>query len=170
LADKFIRNNAGTLTETEATVVSTGASEAGDIVALDASGKIDESVLPTGIGADVGIIEASETLAAGDFVSVWDDAGTTKVRKADASTTGKDAHGFVLDAVTSGQNATVYFEGINNQLTGLTGGVTYFLSESTAGDVVSTAPTGAGEIVQRIGRSFSSTELTFEYAQPIVLV
>ena len=37
--------------EVEATVVSAGAGNAGDVVGLDATGKIDVSVLPTGIGA-----------------------------------------------------------------------------------------------------------------------
>ncbi|RYF41284.1 MAG: hypothetical protein EOO27_46505, partial [Comamonadaceae bacterium] len=37
-------------------------------------------------------------------------------------TTGKEAHGFVLEAVANGAQANVYFEGTNTQVTGQTPG------------------------------------------------
>lgn len=168
MADKYIRNNAGTLTETEATVTSAGAGNAGDIVALDATGKLDTTVMPTGIGADTSVIAASENLAASDFVNIWNDGGTPKVRKADASAAGKQAHGFVLDSVTSGNDANVYHEGHVTGLTGVTAG-DVFLSASVAGGFTSTAPSGTGQVVQRLGVGTSSTTINFEYQQPIVL-
>ena len=73
--------------EVEGTVVSAGAGNAGDIPALDATGKLDMSVMPNGIGADTAIIEASESLTAGDFVNIYNNTGTAIVRKADASQT-----------------------------------------------------------------------------------
>jgi hypothetical protein len=171
MADKYIYNNAGTLTEREATVVSAGAGNAGDIVALDGSGKLDTSVMPTGIGADTASVVSSENLAAGDLVNIWNDAGTVKVRKADATTAGKEAHGFVLAAVTSPANATVYFEGSNTQATGsLTGGVVYLTT--TAGTVSNTAPSGSGNVVQRVGfvtASGSPNTVNFQSGVPIVL-
>jgi hypothetical protein len=166
MADKYIYINAGTLTEREATVTSAGAGNAGDIVALDAAGKLDNSVLPVGIGADTASIAASENLAAGDLVNIHNSTGA-KVRKADATTAGKEAHGFVLAAVTSGQNATVYFEGSNTQVTGLTPGV-LFLSTSP-GVATGTAPSGSGNVVQRVGVATAATSLNFEGSQPIVL-
>ena len=39
---------------------------------------------------------------------------------APVTVSGKEAHGFVLSAVTSGNNATVYFEGTNTVVTVLT--------------------------------------------------
>ncbi len=149
---------------------SAGAGDAGKMVQLDAGGKVAESMMPTGIGADTAVLEASENLAAGDIVNIWDDAGTTKVRKADASGTGMAANGFVIAAAISGANATVYFEGTNNQLTGMTGGNRQFLSATTAGDITPVAPTGTGEIVQIVGKAYSATEMTFEYTNPIELV
>lgn len=166
MADKYIANVAGVLTEVEATVVSAGAGDAGEVVALDGTGKIDNSVLPTGIGADTALIEASENLAAGDFVNIHDSTGP-KVRKADASAVGTKAHGFVLAAVTSGQDATVYFEGTNDQVTGLSIG-DQFLSE-TAGAATATAPTTSSAIVQRVGVAISTTAINVEIQQPIVL-
>lgn len=168
MADKFLRNNAGIVTEKEATVISAGAGNAGQIVALDVTGKLDNSVMPTGIGIKATIAPASEALTAGNFVNLWNDAGTLKVRKADATTSGKYADGFVLAAVAQGNNATVYLEGINTQITGLTGGTQYYLA-TTAGGVTATAPSASGNIVQRIGKGFSATEIGFEPSQPIVL-
>jgi hypothetical protein len=168
MADKYIRNNAGTLTETEATVSSAGAGDAGKIPALDAAGRLDTSMMPAGIGADTATIASSENLAAGDFVNIYNDGGTAKVRKADASTSGKYAHGFVLSSVTAPANATVYFEGPNSGVSGATPGE-IFLSATTAGGFTSTAPTGTGKVVQKIGVATAATNINFEWLAPIVL-
>lgn len=146
----------------------TVASAANKVVKLDASGRLDATVMPVGVGADTAVIVASEALAAGDLVNVWNNAGTANVRKADASVSGKEAHGFVLSAVASSGNATVYFEGTNTQCTGLTPGV-QFLSATTAGKTVSAAPTGTGKVVQRTGFAISATSLNFDACDPIVL-
>jgi hypothetical protein len=168
MADKYIRNNAGVLTETEATVSSAGAGNAGDIVALDSAGRLDQSMMPVGIGADTASIVASENLAAGDFISIYNDGGTAKIRKADASTAGKYAHGFVLSAVTAPAEGLVYFEGPNTAVSGATPGE-IFLSATTAGGFTSTAPTGTGQVVQKIGVATSATAINYEYVAPIVL-
>lgn len=164
---KFIKNNAGTLTEEAALTDSAGSGDANRIPALDASGRLDASFMPSGIGADTKSIASSENLAAGDLVNVWNDAGTSKVRKADATTAGKEAYGFVLAAVTSPANATVYFEGTNAQVTGLTPGPLFL--GTTAGSCVSTAPSGSGNVVQRVGLATEAASMNFEAGQPIVL-
>lgn len=167
MADKYLRNNSGVITELEATVTSSGVSEAGDIVALDGTGKLDVSVLPTGVGPDVAIIATSETLAAGDFVNIWNDSGTPRVRKADATTTGKFAHGFVLAGATHPANATVYFEGANTQLSTVTGGRVYLAT--TAGGWTATAPSASGNVVQAIGVGIATDTINFEPEAPVVL-
>jgi hypothetical protein len=167
MADKYIRNNAGVLTEKEATVVSAGAGDAGEIVALDSTGRIDLTVLPVGIGPDVYEIAASENLAAGDFVNVWNDGGTAKARKADATTDGKQAHGYVLDSVTSGADATVYFEGSNTQVSGATPGPVFLAT--SAGGFTATAPSASGNVVQRLGVAVSATVINFERTLHYVL-
>jgi len=166
MADKYIRNNAGTLTEKEATVVSAGAGDAGEIVALDNTGKLDNSVLPVGIGADTAVVTAGEALAAGDFVNIYNDTGA-KVRKADATTAGKEAHGFVLESVDNGDPATVYFEGTNTQVSGATAGIVFLAT--SAGGFTSTAPSSTGNVVQKLGVAISATAISFEGQQPIVL-
>lgn len=174
MADKFLRVHPtlNTPAELEATVVSTGVAEAGDVVALGDDGKLDLSVMPTGIGADVAVIEASETLAAGDYVNIFDDGGTPNVRKADASAANaaEIAHGFVKDNVTSGANATVYFEGTNDDLTSLTPGTTYVLSHTTPGGVVAqaSATTTPGHSLQVVGVAISTTAINTELGKPII--
>ena len=123
--------------------------------------------MPVGIGADTKVMIASEALAAGDFINVWSDASAFKVRKADATTSGKRAHGFVLSAVASGANATVYFEGENTAVTGMTPGDVFL--GTTAGRGQAAAPTGSGQTVQRIGVATSATSVNFEPSQPITL-
>ncbi len=171
MADKPLQLVNNRVTEVEAKVVSAGAGDAGKVVALDSTGKLDSSVMPTGIGADVAVIEATENLAAGDFVNIYDSTGP-KVRKADATTAaaGKQAHGFVIAGVTSGQNATVYFEGSNGQLSSLTPGATYVLSHTTPGGVtiLASATTTAGHILQPLGVAISTTAVNVEIAKPIV--
>jgi hypothetical protein len=146
---------------------SAGAGDAGKIVALDSSGRIDSTMMPVGVGADTATITTSEALSAGDWVNVWNSTGA-KVRKADATTAGKEAHGFVLVGVGSSASATVYFEGTNTAVTGQTPGPV-FLS-TTAGAGTTTAPSGAGNVVQRIGFATSATSVNFQSQTPITLV
>jgi hypothetical protein len=168
MAEKYIKNNAGQLAEVEATVSSTGATEAGKIVALDGSGKLDVSTLPTGIGATTKVAATTENLSAGMLVNLFNDSGTIKARKADASN-GRRAHGFVLSGSTTPNNATVYLDGTITGLTSLTPGAAYYLSGATAGAATATAPTTAGFISQEIGIALSATEINFEEQQPITL-
>lgn len=165
-AKKFLRLVAGVFTEVAATVTSAGAGSDGDLVALDSTGRLDNSVMPVGIGADTKTIAASEALAAGDWVNVWNSTGA-KVRKADATTAGKEAHGFVLAAVSSGANALVYFEGTNTQVSGQTPGPVYL--QTTAGTGGATIPSASGNVVQNLGVALSATEVNFERGTPVVL-
>lgn len=158
---KFLALVSGRKQEVSPVDSSSGAGDAGKIVALDSTGKIANSMMPVGIGADTKTVPASENLAAGDFVNLWNDAGTLKARKADATASGKEADGFVLAAVTAPANADVYFEGTNTQLTGLTAGARYYLA-TTAGGATTTPPNTAGNVVQYLGRALSATEISFE--------
>ena len=165
-AKKFLRLVNGVLTEIFGVQTSAGAGNAGDLVSLDDSGRIDNSMMPVGIGADTSTISASETLAAGDWVNVWNNSGA-KVRKADATTAGKEVHGFVLSAVTSGNPATVYFEGTNTQVSGQTPGAVYL--QTTAGTGGATIPSASGNVVQHIGVAVSATAVNFERGVPVTL-
>jgi len=168
---KFIKLSAGRLVEEniESVNATVGAGDANKLVRLAGDGKLDPSMMPTGLGADVMTIVASENLSAGDFVNVWNDVGTAKARKADASASGKEADGFVLDAVNSGQNASVYFEGRNTALTGLTIGARYYLSAAAAGQATATPPSASSNVVQFLGRASSATSMAFEATDGVIL-
>lgn len=166
-AKKFLRLVAGVMTEIFGVQASAGAGNAGDIVALDDNGRIDNSMMPVGIGADTASIQASEALSAGDWVNVYNSAGSARARKADATTAGKAADGFVLAAVASGANATVYFEGTNNQVSGQTPGDVFL--QTTPGAGGATVPSTTGNVVQRVGTAVSATAVNFERAAPITL-
>jgi hypothetical protein len=167
MTDKYIGiSPAGALQEVTGTVTSAGGANAGQLVALDANGKLDSTVMPSGIGADTQSIFASEALSAGDMVNVWNNAGTQNARKADASAAGKQAHGFVLSAVSSGANATVYFEGAVIGLSGMTPGATQFLS-ATAGGRTETAPATTNYYLQTVGMARTATIMDFSANSPI---
>jgi len=164
---KYIANIAGTMTEVSGLATSTGAPDAGKIPQLDGAGRIDNSMMPVGIGAVTEAVQASENLAAGDFVNIHNVTGAFRVRKADATTAGKEAHGFVLSAETAGTIATLYCEGTNTSVTGQTPGIV-FLS-TTAGLASATAPSSSGNVVQRIGFASSATSINFQMQSPLVL-
>jgi len=149
----------------QAIASSSGSGDANKIVATGSDGRLSTTLMPTGLGAQTETIVASESLVAGDFVNIHDNAGTRNVRKADNSN-GRPANGFVLDAVSSSASATVYTTGLNNALTGLTPGSPYFLG--TAGAATAT-PASAPNTHQSLGFATSATAILFEYDQPITL-
>ena len=198
-ANKYLKNNAGNAIEETSVDSSAGAGDAGKIVALNASGVLDSTIvnsktssagagdgmkvpaldaaglcdstfMPVGVGADTAPITASEPLTAGDFVNIHISSGI-KVRKADATTAGKEADGFVLASVSSSATATVYFRGSNTAVSGLTAGTEYVLSTTAGGVVaVASAPSSSGNVNQRLGKAASATVLNFQRGMPITLV
>lgn len=162
---KFIKQVSGVLTE-EATGGTGGGTDANKIPNLDSNGQLTMAMMPTGIGADTVQITASEALSAGDYVNIWNSSGP-KCRKADATAAGKEAHGFVLAAVSNAATATIYLEGTNNQHSSLTAGNMYL--STTPGAATATPPSTAGNVIQRIGVAVSATQVSFEPDTPIVL-
>jgi len=167
MADKYLKNNGASYKEVGFLVTSTGASDAGKGVGLNAQGRLDESLMPVGLGADTKQIVAGEALGAGNYVNVYSDSTVFKVRKADGTIEGKFVDGFVLAAFAADDLATVYFEGTNNQLTGQVAGDVFLAT--TAGAGTSTPPSASGNVVQRVGVAISPTEVNFERGMPTVL-
>jgi hypothetical protein len=168
MAQKPLQLVNGKITQVAPVVVSAGAGDSGKIPALDSTGHFDPTLMPPGFGSGVKSIVASENIGAGKYVNIWDDAGTPSVRLADNSNS-REVHGFLLTAVTAASMATVYFEGTNNVLSGLTTGVRYYLS--TAGGETSTPPTFASgaQISQLVGTAISSTEIDTDIDDVVVL-
>lgn len=165
-AKKYIALTAGELTEVAASVASTGAADDGKLVALDATGRIDSTMMPTGIGADTKTGNASEALTAGRLVNFHDVAGVTNVRHADASN-GREAHGYVAAGFALNAVATVFKDGTISGLTGLVAGTSMFLG--TAGASTVTPPTTAGHISQRVGVALDATSMDFEASRKVTL-
>lgn len=165
MPDKYIEVASGRLSQKSAIASSAGAGDAGKIVATAGDGKLDPTLMPTGFGEDAATFNAAETLSAGDLVYI---NGTGEAALADASTSGKEAQGYVEAAVTAGQSATVYFEGTIDGLTGLTAGARQYLS-TTPGAVTATAPSASGNVVQYVGRATSTTAIAFEPDAGIIL-
>lgn len=143
-----------------------GAGDAGKLTALDGAGKLDVTFLPAGVGADTVTIQASETIAAGDFVNVHNSGGA-RVRKADASN-GRKADGFALSGITSGASGVIHFDASNTGLSGMTIGARQYLG--TAGARTETPASTTGHIHQFLGVAYSATALSFEGDDPITLV
>lgn len=158
----------GLQTEVEAKTSSAGAADAGKLMAPGSDGRFDLSLMPVGIGPSTKTFLASEALSGPCLVNIWQDAAVAKVRLADstAANGSKQADGFVQASVTSGANATVYFEGELTGLSGLTPGARQFLGPT--GTRVETAPTTAGHSMQVVGVATSATSMDFEKAPPII--
>jgi len=154
-APRYLSSILGKLKQVIAAVVSTPDS----IVSTDATGKIDISFLPPGVGAEVIIAITSENLVAGNFINVYLNGGVITLRKADATTNAKPAYGYVIAGSTSPASTTMYILGTTNSyLSGLTIGTRYFL-DTVAGGVTLTAPSATGNIVQELGIATLTTEL-----------
>lgn len=166
---KFLKRNpsSGQVEEESGLNTSAGAGDVGKIPQLDATGKLDVSFMPSGVGAETQSAVASEALTAGDFVNIWDNAGTKSMRKADKSN-GRRADGYVLASVSISASGTVYTDGVNTSRTGLTGGAIYYLD--TAGNITTTPASTAGHTHQEIGKAVSATAVMFERNPTILLV
>lgn len=148
------------------TAVTGGAGDAYGIPSLDVNGKLTDAMLPDSVIDANEVITTSEALSAGNEVNIYNSSGL-KVRKADAAN-GYVSNGYVKAAFSSGASATVYTEGNNDALTGLTVGADYWLS-TTAGGLTTTPPSTAGQIVQYIGRALTATKLARKPGPPITL-
>ena len=169
--NKYLALVSGVIKEVFGVQTSSGVSDANKIPALDSTGKLDITLMPVGVTAEALTILASENLSAGDLVNFYSNAGTLNVRRADASSNAKFANGFVLSAVTSGQNATVYLEGLNTAVSGLTVGAEYWLSSTTPGGLVGVGalPATANYIIQPIGTANSASSIYFNRRNTIEL-
>ena len=171
-AQRFLTRAAGKTKQAQGKATSVGVADAGALVALDDTGRLDQSLMPLGIGVQIDILPASEALSGGDFVNIFDDAGTAKVRKADNSN-GRAADGFVSEPVTLGGSATIHpLDGVNAALSSLSAGKEYWLG--TAGGVTDTPldeadAANANKISQQLGKALSATELrTDDYGHVIL--
>lgn len=148
--------------------VSAGVADAGEIVALNSDGLIDATMLQD---IDVTALPSFEDLSSGDYINLFDDGGVVKARKADNSNN-RPAHGYVKETVTAPAVVSVFFEGANANLSGLTKGARIYLG--TTGDVTETPldptnPLDDGKIHQLLGWAISDTEVNTDIQDCITL-
>lgn len=163
---RFVDYVSGVLQQIVPISTSAGAGDSGKMIQTNSAGKLDLTLMPAEITAQAKVYPASEDVAAGDLVNIWYDVDTWKVRLAAASTS-RLASAYVNAGFLTGANATVYTEGFNNQLSGLTPGLVWL---GEAGAVTQTPPSsGSGGIAQIVGTALSATELEFESNDPLTL-
>ena len=119
-----------------------------------------------GVGGGAGVVKvtAGETLAINDlvYISTSSDTGRTTGRayKAIANNDNRvDVIGFVLKAATTGDVVEVQVSGVVEKFSGLTAGVLYYLSATTAGAITSTPPSTNYQWIVSIGIAASSDRL-----------
>lgn len=166
MAGDYLKLGSTGVEEASAVDESAGAGDAGKIVKLGEDGLLDDTMMPEGVGADVVVVPAGETIADNDLVNLYDDSGTVKARKANATDTTKPCHGYVKTGANQGSNVTVYMSGYNTG-SGLTPGSSYYLG-TTGGTKTTSIPSTAGNIMQKIGWAISATQIKFEVEEPIV--
>lgn len=165
--NKYLSLNGGDLQQVASVNSSAGAGDANKVVSLNASGKIDETMLSDNPSA---VMTASEALDAGDFVNIWLDGADPRIRKATNTGIGTKAHGFVENSISQDADGIVILgEGVLSGLSSLTIGATYYLG--TGGDIVAVGslPTSTSNIVQELGVAKSATELAVNVMKPIIL-
>jgi hypothetical protein len=146
-------------------VTSGGAGDAGKPVVLDATGKLDSSVMPNGIGAETQSITTSEDIADGAYVNVYSNTGTITARNANATAaTARPANGFVKAGTTSGSTAIVYAlnGALNDHLSTLTTGSVYYLGKSAGAITTDISGYTTGDLIQQIGVAWNTTTLVHD--------
>ena len=168
----FLARVNGATKQLIALAISTGSGDAGKIIALGADGRLDNSLMPVGIGTSTISAVASEAVGAGKFVNYHAVGGALNVRLADNSN-GRHADGYVKDSVTASGVATVYpLDGVNSSLTGLVVGSRYYLG--TAGGVIAaplveTDVANINKVSQCLGVAQSTTELVTDDLGVVIL-
>jgi len=78
------------------------------------------------------------------------------------------ASGYIITdgilVATTGQ-----WDAVTGETGGLVAGTVYYLDASTAGKLVITAPTSAGQYVVRVGKGLSTTEMEISVSPPVLL-
>lgn len=107
-------------------------------------------------------LPASETLAPGALVNIWESGSVFEVRNANgAGASGFAAQGFVIAPFTATQTAVVFPSGVIAGLSGLVGGPVFL--GATAGAITQTPPAnGSGNYSQLVGFAISANSIVFQ--------
>lgn len=167
-----INTSNGNLERRTPITTSAGAGDASKIAQTNGSGKFDVTLLPSEAlsGATIIDVVASEAISEDDLINLWNDSGTLKVRRADA-TNARKAFG-IARATAASPGDTISVEIGDHDFTdtghGFTIAAQLFLS-TTAGQFSATPPSTDGQIVQQVGFAIDANTIRVELRQPITL-
>ena len=97
------------------------------------------------------------------------DGQVGKATAASGSSEAANVVGFADSAKGSGETVKVVVVGIKT-MSGLDAGYLYYLSPSSAGAITTTAPSGSGQALTRIGEAGTTTAFSIQIEPPILLV
>ena len=97
------------------------------------------------------------------------DGQVGKATAASGSSEAANVVGFADSDKGSGETVKVVVVGIKT-MTSLDAGDLYYLSPSTAGAITTTAPSGSGQAVTRLGEAATTTDFSIQVEPPILLV
>ena len=121
---------------------------------------------PARVGFDV---TAFESIADGDAVYMRSSDGQVgKASAANGSLENAHVVGFADSAVSAGNEVKVLVVGMKT-MSSIDPGDLYFLSPTTAGAITTTAPTGSGQAVTRVGEGATSTSFSIYVEPPVKL-
>lgn len=109
-------------------------------------------------------VQYSEAVALGEVVTLWNDAGTLKAKKAGGAVWAGDTRGYcsVIGGVLApGDFGEVILFGLHPYITGATPGTLYYTSNVTSGLITATKPVTTGFHFQPIGFALRADRLFF---------
>ncbi len=102
-------------------------------------------------------------LNAGDFVVLYNDGANEMVVDKQVIDSFNLYFGFVVNSYLVGQTAEVYqLRIVNNQLSGLVPGATYYAHPTNPGEITNVLPTGTS-VIQQVGVAINTTDLDTQY-------
>ena len=96
------------------------------------------------------------------------DGQVGKASAADGTIENATVVGFANATVSANDTVKVVVTGLKT-LSSLNAGDLFFLSDSTAGAITATAPSGAGKAITRVGEASTATDLAIHIEPPILL-
>jgi len=165
-AQSFLTRVSGKTKSILATLTGGSSTYAYLIPCLDAAGRLAESMMPTGFGANTSSGAAAEGLSAYKLVGYNSTGG---VRLADAANA-YPCQGFVKTAFSASETVTIYKDGTLTGFSSLEPFKPVYLS--TAGGItqdVSTIEATNGAISQEIGWASSATTVEFNLQEAIYI-
>ena len=112
---------------------------------------------------------AFENVTEGDALFMrTSDGQVGKASAADGTLENATVVGFANSTVSANGTVRVVVAGLKT-LSSLNAGDLFFLSDSTAGAISTSAPTGAGKAVTRVGEASTATDLAIHIEPPVLL-